>query len=191
MHGTKQEKGKRQNKNGEVEKMARKDDILSIYTKEVEGIKEAGLFKGEAPFVSPQGARVTMEDGRELLCMCANNYLGLGDNPRLIEAAKRTYDEKGYGVASVRFICGTQDIHKKLEKKISDFLGTDDTILYSSCFDANGGLFETILTADDAVISDELNHASIIDGCRISGAEVIVYRHNDMRIITWKIWNLS
>ena len=93
--------------------MARKDDILSIYTKEVEGIKEAGLFKGEAPFVSPQGARVKMEDGRELLCMCANNYLGLGDHPRLIEAAKKTYDEKGYGVASVRFICGTQDIHKK------------------------------------------------------------------------------
>ena len=92
--------------------MARKDDILSIYTKEVEDIKEAGLFKGEAPFVSPQGAKVTMEDGRELLCMCANNYLGLGDSPRLIEAAKKTYDEKGYGVASVRFICGTQDIHK-------------------------------------------------------------------------------
>ena len=162
---------KRQNKNGEVEKMARKDDILSIYTKEVEGIKEAGLFKGEAPFVSPQGARVKMEDGRELLCMCANNYLGLGDNQRLIEAAKRTYDEKGYGVASVRFICGTQDIHKKLEKKISGFLGTDDTILYSSCFDANGGLFETILTAEDAVISDELNHASIIDGVRLCKAK--------------------
>ena len=100
--------------------MARKNDILDIYTKEVEGIKEAGLFKGEAPFVSPQGARVKMEDGRELLCMCANNYLGLGNNPRLIEAAKRTYDEKGYGVASVRFICGTQDIHKRLEKKISE-----------------------------------------------------------------------
>ena len=160
--------------------MARKDDILNIYTKEVEGIKEAGLFKGEAPFVSPQGARVTMEDGRELLCMCANNYLGLGDNPRLIEAAKRTYDEKGYGVASVRFICGTQDIHKKLEKKISDFLGTDDTILYSSCFDANGGLFETILTADDAVISDELNHASIIDGVRLCKAKRYRYANADM-----------
>ena len=172
--------GKRQNKNGEVEKMARKDDILSIYTKEVEGIKEAGLFKGEAPFVSPQGARVKMEDGRELLCMCANNYLGLGDNPRLIEAAKRTYDEKGYGVASVRFICGTQDIHKKLEKKISGFLGTDDTILYSSCFDANGGLFETILTAEDAVISDELNHASIIDGVRLCKAKRYRYANADM-----------
>lgn len=160
--------------------MARKDDILSIYTKEVEGIKEAGLFKGEAPFVSPQGARVKMEDGRELLCMCANNYLGLGDNPRLIEAAKRTYDEKGYGVASVRFICGTQDIHKKLEKKISGFLGTDDTILYSSCFDANGGLFETILTAEDAVISDELNHASIIDGVRLCKAKRYRYANADM-----------
>lgn len=173
--------GKRQNKNGEVEKMARKDDILSIYTREVEGIKEAGLFKGEAPFVSPQGARVKMEDGRELLCMCANNYLGLGDNPRLIEAAKRTYDEKGYGVASVRFICGTQDIHKKLEKKISGFLGTDDTILYSSCFDANGGLFETILTAEDAVISDELNHASIIDGVRLCKAKRYRYANADMK----------
>ena len=161
--------------------MARKNDILDIYTKEVEGIKEAGLFKGEAPFVSPQGARVKMEDGRELLCMCANNYLGLGDNPRLIEAAKRTYDEKGYGVASVRFICGTQDIHKKLEKKISDFLGTDDTILYSSCFDANGGLFETILTAEDAVISDELNHASIIDGVRLCKAKRYRYANNDMQ----------
>ena len=155
--------------------MARKNDILSIYTKEVEQIKADGLFKGEAPFVSPQGAKVVMEDGRELLNMCANNYLGLGDNQRLIDAAKRTYDEKGYGVASVRFICGTQDIHKKLEKKISGFLGTDDTILYSSCFDANGGLFETILTAEDAVISDELNHASIIDGvrlCKAAGARV-------------------
>ena len=167
--------------------MARKDDILNIYTKEVEGIKEAGLFKGEAPFVSPQGARVTMEDGRELLCMCANNYLGLGDNPRLIEAAKRTYDEKGYGVASVRFICGTQDIHKKLEKKISDFLGTDDTILYSSCFDANGGLFETILTADDAVISDELNHASIIDGVRLCKAKRFRYKNNNMEDLESKL----
>ena len=155
--------------------MARKNDILSIYTKEVEQIKADGLFKGEAPFVSPQGAKVVMEDGRELLNMCANNYLGLGDNQRLIDAAKRTYDEKGYGVASVRFICGTQDIHKKLEKKISGFLGTDDTILYSSCFDANGGLFETILTAEDAVISDELNHASIIDG-----AKRYRYKNNNM-----------
>ena len=160
--------------------MSRKNDILNIYTKEVESIKEAGLFKGEAPFVSPQGAHVIMEDGRQLLCMCANNYLGLGDSPRLIEAAKRTYDEKGYGVASVRFICGTQDIHKQLEAKISAFLGTDDTILYSSCFDANGGLFETILTAEDAVISDELNHASIIDGVRLCKAKRFRYKNNNM-----------
>ena len=160
--------------------MARKDDVLSIYEKEVEAIKEAGLFKGEAPFISPQGAHVVMEDGRKLLCMCANNYLGLGDNPRLIEAAKKTYDNKGYGVASVRFICGTQDIHKELEAKISSFLGTDDTILYSSCFDANGGLFETILTAEDAVISDELNHASIIDGVRLCKAKRYRYKNNNM-----------
>ena len=160
--------------------MARKNDILSIYTKEVEQIKADGLFKGEAPFVSPQGAKVVMEDGRELLNMCANNYLGLGDSQRLIDAAKKTYDEKGYGVASVRFICGTQDIHKKLEKKISGFLGTDDTILYSSCFDANGGLFETILTAEDAVISDELNHASIIDGVRLCKAKRYRYANADM-----------
>ncbi len=160
--------------------MPRKNDILNIYAKEVESIREAGLFKGEAPFISPQGARVRMEDGRELLCMCANNYLGLGNNQRLIDAAKRTYDEKGYGLASVRFICGTQDIHKTLEQKISGFLGTDDTILYSSCFDANGGLFETLLTADDAVISDELNHASIIDGVRLCKAKRFRYKNNDM-----------
>ncbi|MEG1505573.1 MAG: aminotransferase class I/II-fold pyridoxal phosphate-dependent enzyme, partial [Lachnospiraceae bacterium] len=138
--------------------MARKNDILDIYTKTVEQIKADGLFKGEAPIASPQGPKVRLEDGREVINMCANNYLGLGNNERLIAAAKKTYDDRGYGCASVRFICGTQDIHKQLEEKISKFLGTDDTILYSSCFDANGGLFETLLTADDAVISDELNH---------------------------------
>ena len=157
-----------------------KQEALSFYKSEVDGIREAGLFKGEAPFMSPQGAHVTLEDGRRLLCMCANNYLGMGDNPRLIEAAKRTYDERGYGVASVRFICGTQDIHKQLEKKISHFLETDDTILYSSCFDANGGLFETLLGENDAVISDELNHASIIDGVRLCKAKRYRYRNNDM-----------
>lgn len=165
----------------------RKDDILSIYAKEVEGIKEAGLFKGEAPFVSQQGARVVLEDGREVLNMCANNYLGLGNNQRLIDAAKRTYDEKGYGLASVRFICGTQDIHKTLEKKLSQFLRTDDTILYSSCFDANGGLFETILTDQDAVISDELNHASIIDGVRLCKAKRFRYKNNDMADLEEKL----
>ena len=153
---------------------------LAHYKKEVEDIRAAGLFKGEAPIVSPQGAYVVLEDGRRLLNMCANNYLGLGDSPELIEAAKKTYDERGYGVASVRFICGTQDIHKQLERKIADFLGTDDTILYSSCFDANGGLFETLLTDEDAVISDSLNHASIIDGVRLCKAKRYRYANNDM-----------
>lgn len=160
--------------------MARKNNILSIFAGTVEEIKEAGLFKGEAPIASAQGARVRLEDGREVINMCANNYLGLGDSPRLIEAAKRTYDERGYGMASVRFICGTQDIHKQLEEKISRFLGTDDTILYSSCFDANGGLFETLLGPEDAVISDELNHASIIDGVRLCKAKRLRYKNNDM-----------
>ena len=157
-----------------------RQETLDYYRKTVEDIREAGLFKGEAPILSPQGAHVKLGDGRELLCMCANNYLGLGDNPRIIEAAKHTYDTHGYGVASVRFICGTQDIHKELEKKISEFLGTEDTILYSSCFDANGGLFETLLTAEDAVISDELNHASIIDGVRLCKAKRYRYKNNDM-----------
>ena len=160
---------------------------LERYEKIVEDIRNEGLFKNEAPIVTPQGSHVKLEDGRELLCMCANNYLGLGDNERLIEAAKRTYDTKGYGVASVRFICGTQDIHKTLEKRISEFLGTDDTILYSSCFDANGGLFETILTDEDAVISDELNHASIIDGVRLCSAKRYRYKNNDMEDLEAKL----
>ena len=157
-----------------------RQEALKHFHEEVENIKEAGTFKGESPIVSSQSAHVTLADGREVLNMCANNYLGLGNDPRLIEAAKRTYDEKGYGLASVRFICGTQDIHKQLEKKISDFLGMDDTILYSSCFDANGGLFETLLTAEDAIISDELNHASIIDGIRLCKAKRYRYKNNDM-----------
>ncbi len=155
-------------------------EALAHFHQEVENIKEAGTFKGESPIVSSQSAHVKLADGREVLNMCANNYLGLGNAPRLIEAAKRTYDEKGYGLASVRFICGTQDIHKQLEKKISDFLGMDDTILYSSCFDANGGLFETLLTAEDAIISDELNHASIIDGVRLCKAKRYRYKNNNM-----------
>ena len=155
-------------------------EALAHFHQEVENIKEAGTFKGESPIVSSQSAHVKLADGREVLNMCANNYLGLGNDPRLIEAAKRTYDEKGYGLASVRFICGTQDIHKQLEKKISDFLGMDDTILYSSCFDANGGLFETLLTAEDAIISDELNHASIIDGVRLCKAKRYRYKNNNM-----------
>ncbi len=164
-----------------------KKEALASYAVEVAKIREAGLFKGELPLVSPQGAHVRLGDGREVLCMCANNYLGLGDNQRLIDAAKRTYDERGFGVASVRFICGTQDIHKKLEEKISSFLGTEDTILYSSCFDANGGLFETLLGENDAVISDELNHASIIDGIRLCKAKRYRYKNNDMTDLEAKL----
>lgn len=167
--------------------MITKTEILNMYANEVEEIRKAGLFKGEAPILSPQGAKVKLEDGREVLNMCANNYLGLGNNKRLIEAAKKTYDERGYGLASVRFICGTQDIHKQLERKISDFLGTEDTILYSSCFDANGGLFETILTDQDAVISDELNHASIIDGIRLCKAKRYRYKNNQMEDLEKKL----
>lgn len=157
-----------------------KKEALSFYTDEVSGIREAGLFKGESPIVSPQSAHVQLQDGRQVLNMCANNYLGLGNHPRVIEAARRSYDDKGYGLASVRFICGTQDIHKQLEAAISKFLSMEDTILYSSCFDANGGLFETILGPEDAVISDELNHASIIDGVRLCKAKRYRYKNNNM-----------
>ena len=157
-----------------------KIEALHYYAQEVKDIKEAGLFKGESPIVTPQSAHVKLEDGREVINMCANNYLGLGNDPRLIQAAQKSYEEKGYGLASVRFICGTQDSHKQLEAAISHFLGMDDTILYSSCFDANGGLFETILGPEDAVISDELNHASIIDGVRLCKAKRFRYKNNDM-----------
>lgn len=158
----------------------KREDVLKFYADEVEEIKNAGLLKGESPITSPQGAKVVLQDGREVINMCANNYLGLANDPRLIEAAVRSYQERGYGLSSVRFICGTQDVHKELEETISRFLGTEDTILYSSCFDANGGLFETILTAEDAVISDELNHASIIDGVRLCKAKRYRYKNNDM-----------
>ena len=160
--------------------MIRKEDIRTLYVNELEAIKEAGLFKGESFITSAQGSKVTLGDGRTVLNMCANNYLGLANHPRIVEAAKRSYDERGYGLSSVRFICGTQDIHKELEHSISHFLGTEDTILYSSCFDANGGLFETILTEADAVISDELNHASIIDGVRLCKAKRYRYQNNNM-----------
>lgn len=160
--------------------MVQKEDILNIYAQQVSEIKEAGLFKGESPITSPQGARVTTTDHRTVINMCANNYLGLANDRRVIDAALQSYEKKGYGLSSVRFICGTQDIHKDLEQSISRFLGTDDTILYSSCFDANGGLFETILTEEDAVISDELNHASIIDGIRLSKAKRYRYKNNNM-----------
>jgi glycine C-acetyltransferase len=153
-----------------------RDDL----TGELDQIRAASLYKNERVLASPQGAHVRVADGKEVLNLCANNYLGLADHPALVAAAKESLDRWGFGMASVRFICGTQEIHKELEQGISAFLGTEDTILYSSCFDANGGLFETILGEEDVVISDELNHASIIDGIRLCKAERLRYRNRDM-----------
>jgi len=147
---------------------------------ELAAIRDQGLFKNERIIASPQRASIAVAGGTRVLNLCANNYLGLADDPRIIEAAKEALDERGFGMASVRFICGTQDLHKRLEQRISDFLGTADTILYPSCFDANGGLFETLLGEQDAVISDELNHASIIDGIRLCKARRLRYRNRDM-----------
>ncbi len=152
---------------------------LNYFRATCEEIAAGGMAKNEKIITTPQGARV-LANGRELINLCANNYLGLASNETIINAAKASYDKWGYGLSSVRFICGTQEVHKKLEKRLSDFLGTDDTILYSSCFDANGGLFETLLTPEDAVISDELNHASIIDGVRLCKAQRFRYKNNDM-----------
>ena len=146
----------------------------------LEEIKSQGLFKTERVITTPQEAHIAIADGKRVLNMCANNYLGLADHPALIAAAKEALDTHGFGMASVRFICGTQDIHKELEAALTKFLGTEETILYPSCFDANGGLFETLLTEKDAVISDELNHASIIDGIRLCKAQRFRYKHNDM-----------
>jgi len=146
----------------------------------LEEIKSQGLFKTERVITSPQDAHIAITGGKRVLNMCANNYLGLADHPALIAAAKEALDTHGFGMASVRFICGTQDIHKELEASLTKFLGTEQTILYPSCFDANGGLFETLLTEHDAVISDELNHASIIDGIRLCKAQRFRYKHNDM-----------
>lgn len=151
-----------------------------IFRKELGSIRDAGTFKDERIITTPQKSRIDTTNTRGVLNMCANNYLGLSNHPALIEAAKASYDEWGFGLSSVRFICGTQRIHKTLEKKISDFLGMEDTILYSSCFDANGGLFETLLGPDDAIISDELNHASIIDGVRLCKAKRFRYKNNNM-----------
>src|SRR5690606_20756971 len=153
-------------------------------------IRDAGLYKDERLITSAQGAAITVasdEAGREVLNFCANNYLGLSSHPRVIEAAHAALDERGYGLSSVRFICGTQDRHKELEAKLSQFLGTDDTILYSSCFDANGGLFETLLGPEDAVISDALNHASIIDGIRLCKAQRHRYEHDDLADLERKL----
>ena len=147
---------------------------------EIDAIRAAGLYKSERVITTAQGSRVEVSDGAEVLNFCANNYLGLADDPRVVDAAKEALERWGYGLASVRFICGTQAVHKELEQRISEFLGTEDAILYSSCFDANGGLFETLLDENDVVISDELNHASIIDGIRLCKARRLRYRNRDM-----------
>src|ERR1700743_975668 len=146
---------------------------------ELEEIQASGLFKSERIISSAQGAEILV-NGKKVLNFCANNYLGLSSHPKVIEAAHKAIDHRGYGMSSVRFICGTQDIHKELEEKISKFLGTDDAILYVACFDANGGVFEPLLGEDDAIISDELNHASIIDGVRLTKSRRARYKHNDM-----------
>ncbi|MBU2019570.1 MAG: glycine C-acetyltransferase [Bacteroidetes bacterium] len=147
---------------------------------ELKSIEENGLFKKERIITSPQGANVQVGSGDDVVIMCANNYLGLSSNPEVIQAAKNTLDSHGFGMSSVRFICGTQDIHKTLEKKIADFYGTEDTILYAAAFDANGGVFEPLFGEEDAIISDELNHASIIDGVRLCKAQRYRYKHSDM-----------
>src|SRR5881397_2447460 len=153
----------------------------------LEEIRSQGLFKTERVITSPQEAHIAIAGGKRVLNMCANNYLGLADHPTLIAAAKEALDTHGFGMASVRFICGTQDIHKQLEAALTKFLGTEETILYPSCFDANGGLFETLLGDKDAIISDELNHASIIDGVRLCKAQRFRYKHNDMADLKAKL----
>lgn len=154
---------------------------------ELQDLRDAGLFKSERIITSPQGAEISLNTGKEVLNFCANNYLGLSAHPEVIKAAKEAIDTHGFGMSSVRFICGTQDIHKELEQKIAQFLGMEDAILYAAAFDANGGLFEPLLGAEDAIISDELNHASIIDGIRLCKAERHRYRHNDMNDLEDKL----
>ena len=156
------------------------DKIKPQLARTLQEIKDAGLFKNERIITTPQAADIKTSDGREVINFCANNYLGLSSHPKVIEAAKNAIDTHGFGMSSVRFICGTQDIHKELEAKISDFLGTEDTILYAAAFDANGGVFEPLLGPDDAIISDALNHASIIDGVRLCKAKRFRYANNDM-----------
>ena len=162
-------------------------DYQSHVQRQLDAIRTAGTWKGERFIATPQGVRIRLADGREVLNLCANNYLGLAQHPDVRAAAHASLDAWGYGLASVRFICGTQGVHKQLEQKLSEFLGTEDTILYGSCFDANGGLFETLLGAEDAVISDELNHASIIDGIRLCKAQRFRYRNNDMADLEAKL----
>src|SRR5687768_1759418 len=156
------------------------DDLITHLQHELQGVREAGLFKAERIITSAQGATVRTADGREVLNLCANNYLGLSSHPAVIEAAHEALRTHGYGLSSVRFICGTQDLHKTLESRLARFLGTEDAILYAAAFDANGGLFEPLLGEQDAVISDELNHASIIDGIRLCKARRYRYKHDDM-----------
>ncbi|MFM8949840.1 MAG: glycine C-acetyltransferase, partial [Bacteroidota bacterium] len=154
--------------------------LQPVLQQELKEIEAAGLFKKERIIVSPQGADIKLADGMEVVNFCANNYLGLSSHPKVVDAAKQAIDSHGYGMSSVRFICGTQDIHKELERKLSEFLGTEDTILYAAAFDANGGVFEPLFNDQDAIISDELNHASIIDGVRLCKAQRMRYKHNDM-----------
>ena len=163
------------------------DAFRQHLSQQLDEIRAAGTYKRERVLASPQDAHIRVADGREVLNMCANNYLGLAEHPQVIAAAHAALDRWGYGLASVRFICGTQGVHQELEAKLSEFLGTEATILYGSCFDANGGLFETLLGADDAVISDELNHASIIDGVRLCKAKRFRYRNNDMADLEAKL----
>lgn len=155
-------------------------DFDEFYRKQLQEIEAAGLYKREREITSPQDSHITIAGGREVINFCSNNYLGLANNPEVIQAAIDSYSEYGFGLSSVRFICGTQTVHKQLEKSLSTFLGTEETILYCSCFDANGGLFETLLGPEDAIISDELNHASIIDGIRLCKAKRLRYLHNNM-----------
>ena len=156
---------------------------LNAFEQELNAIREAGTYREERVITTPQSSRINTTVKDNVLNMCANNYLGLSDNPELIAAAKASYDKWGFGLSSVRFICGTQQIHKDLERRIANFVGTDDAILYSSCFDANGGLFETLLGPEDAIISDELNHASIIDGVRLCKAKRYRYKNNNMEVL--------
>ena len=161
--------------------------LKPVLENELEEIEKAGLYKREHIIITPQGAEIKIQGGQQVINFCANNYLGLASHPRVIEAAKKTMDSHGFGMASVRFICGTQDIHKQLEEKISKFLGTEDTILYAAAFDANGGLFEPLFDEQDAIISDSLNHASIIDGVRLCKAQRFRYLHDDMADLEEKL----
>ena len=162
-------------------------EVQSYFSEKIADIEKAGLFKRERLIEGPQRAEIRVASGQTVLNLCANNYLGLANHPAVVEAARSALEEWGYGLSSVRFICGTQSIHKRLERRLSDFLGTEDTILYSSCFDANGGLFETLLDENDAIISDELNHASIIDGIRLCKAARFRYKNSDMADLEAKL----